>query len=244
MAPPTSLTSSYYDLLDAWSQEGCVVCNLLLRSADRFLDGLLYERVLDPDSHRAFRERLGLCNEHSWQATRYMGGSLGLAILYSTALDRVLGILDKTPTQAPPSGLARLFSRGRKASTLADWLEPSGPCIVCQAMAEAERRYLHTLGKHIADPRLGKAYGQSDGLCLPHFRLALREIQEPEKLALLISLQRDIWARLKADLEGLLDKSNYLRLHELGGREATSWRRAPGRLAGEKGVFGVDPRSD
>lgn len=57
---------TYFDLIDYFPQPGCAICNLLRRNVDRSLDALLYEYVGDPDSHRVFRQRRGLCNEHSW----------------------------------------------------------------------------------------------------------------------------------------------------------------------------------
>jgi len=238
-----SMSLSYYDLLEAFANPGCAVCNLLLRNADRFLDGFLYERALDPGAHRAFRARRGLCNEHGWQATRYMGSSLSLATLYSTALDEVLKILEEAPLEeAPRLGPLHLRNDRSQSSSLADRLEPVGGCLVCELLAGAEQRYLHTLGHHIADARLREAYQNSDGLCLPHFRQVLRQAPRPSDRELLIAIQKGIWKRLKADLEEFILKNDYRRRGERMGPEGDSWRRVAFRMAGERGVFGPDPR--
>ncbi len=241
----TALTPlSYYDLVVLFPEPGCAICNLLLRDADRYLDGLLYEFALDPYIQDAFRARRGLCNEHSQQITTYFGGSLGVAILYSATLDEVLHIIRQTPPEEPPrSFLARLWNKGNRSSAqLADRLEPVGPCVVCRHLADAERRYVHTMSRYLTDRRLREAYERSDGLCLPHFRQVLRAIQQPEERNLLIAIQQGIWAALKADLDEFIAKNDYQRAAEPMGREKDSWKRATARMAGERGVFGSDLR--
>ncbi len=241
---PTPL--SYYELVEMFKKPGCAVCNLLLRDADRFLDNLLYELALDTDIHRAFRARRGLCNEHSWQALQYRGMSLGIAILYEAALDEVLQIMEETADQEAASGrgLLGLRRRSDEQSLLAERLEPDEPCIVCRLVAGAERRYIQALGQYVADSRLRDAYLSSEnGLCLPHFRQALLGTQDLSNRQQLASIQKVVWSRLKADLNGMIGKSNYLHSHEMTKVEGISWRRVI-RITGERGVFGPDPRAE
>lgn len=237
---------AYYDLVETFPKPGCAICNLLLRDVDQYLDSLLYEYVNDPATHRAFRGARGLCNAHGWQLTRYMGNSLGIAVLYRAAVDEVLKIIERTPIQTnTPSGLANLLGANSEANglALADSLEPTGQCLACALAAAAEKRYIQTFSQHMANAQLQDAYRASDGLCLPHFRQALRETRNPIHLQQMISIQRDIWGRLKADLEEFESKSSHDRQHEPMGAEGDSWRRAIGRMAGEKGVFSLDRRS-
>lgn len=235
---------SYYDLVEAFSQPGCAICALLLRDADRYLDGLLYEFALDPQVQDAFRARRGLCGEHAQQITTYFGGSLGVAILYAATLDEVLKIIQTAPPEETPRPkLMRLLQRDKSlVSELAERLESQGPCVVCQHLAGAERRYIHTLSRYLTDERLRGSYENSDGLCLPHFRMVLRAIPRAEERNLLIAAQRRIWAALKADLDEFIAKNDYQRSAEPMGRERDSWKRATARMAGERGVFGPDPR--
>jgi hypothetical protein len=237
---------TYFDLIETFSQPGCVVCNLLLRNVDRSLDALLYEYVNDPDTHRAFRSRRGLCNEHSWQLARHTGHALGIAILYEAAVDEVLKAMDQVPLGIDPqSGLGRLLGSAGKpnASSLADRLEPTGACRICELLADSEKQYLHILGDYLGDDRMLEAFRCSDGLCLPHFRQILRRTRNPVDLQQLIAIQTSIWSKLRAELSEYRDKSDYRRISEGMGAEGNSWLRAIGRLAGEKGVFGVDLRS-
>jgi hypothetical protein len=161
---------TYYDLVETFPKPGCAICNLLLRDVDQYLDSLLYEYVNDPAAHRAFRGGRGLCNAHGWQLTRYMGNSLGIGILYHAALDEVLKLIERT-------------NSGANGSTLADSLEPTGQCLACAFTMGAEKRYLSAFSQHITDAQMQDVYRASEGLCLPHFRRALRETRSPVHLS-------------------------------------------------------------
>jgi hypothetical protein len=237
---------TYFDLIDLFPQPGCAVCNLLRRNADRSLDALLYEYVSDPDTHRAFRQRRGLCNEHSWQLLRHSGNALGIAILYEAAVDEVLKIIEQAPLgMDPQSGLGRMLGGAGKQNTsaLADRLEPVGKCPICSQLAASEAQYIQVFCQYLGDEKLKEAYQASDGLCLPHFRQALRCVPDAERAQILMSIQTSIWKKLHVQLQEFCDKSNYRGIKEKMGEEGDSWRRAVGRLAGEEGVFGLDPRS-
>lgn len=235
---------SYFDLVEAFSQTGCAVCNLLQRDSRRYLDAMLYERVNDPSTHQGFRGRRGLCNEHSWQLTRLHGYSLGIAILYRASVDEILNTIEQAPSTTAPAGLARLFgnSADSGAVSLADHLQPQKSCLACQALAESEKGYIWTLDKYITDERMTAAYRASSGLCLPHFRQALQQASDAAQANLLISIQRAIWSNLKAELEEFIAKNDYRRSGEKMGAEGDSWLRAIESLAGKEGVFGNDPR--
>jgi hypothetical protein len=236
---------NYHDLIENLTAPGCAVCRLVLRDVDHYLDSLLYEYVNDANTHRAFRSALGLCNTHGWQLLRYMGGSLGVAILYRAALDEVLKIMDHAPAPgSPPSGLARLLGAIADAGgiALADNLEPAGQCPVCAFMVSVEARYVGTFVDRVTEPRLREAFEASDGLCLPHFRHALRATVDAERIQIITAIQHAIWVRLKGELEEFQEKSGQDRRDEPMGAEGDSWQRVIGRMGGEKGVFGLDRR--
>lgn len=217
----------YFDLLEAFPQPGCAVCRLLQRDVERFLDSLLYEFPTDPITQNNFRASRGLCHEHTWQLTRY-NNVLSVAILYDAVLDEVMQIGAQAPER--PTGLARL--RGA-LSALADALAPQLPCPACVVRGDAEKRYLQIMGEYVSEERFGEAFHQSDGLCLPHFRGALRMARDTEAGRMLASAQSASWSKLKDELELFLHRmdANY---HERMGAEATSWLRTLARIAGEK----------
>lgn len=230
----------YFDLLEAFGQQGCAVCNLTLRDVHQHLDSLLYEYVTEPDTNDAFRRGRGLCGEHSWQLRQFKSTVVGVSILYEAVLDEVLQIVERA-TVTPQSRVARLLGtqNEQSASRLADQLEPETPCIACEVLQASEARYCQILRQQLGDSHLQQAYSDSEGLCLPHFRQLLREANGSEYVEWLVAIQREIWAKLKDEVNLFITKNDFNHAHEPIGAEGTSWQRAIARMAGEKGVFGV-----
>lgn len=234
------LTSfSYFDLIESFPKRGCVVCNLLLRDVDRLLDSILYEYVNDPETQKTFRASRGLCNEHGRQMAK-LDNVLGIAVLYEAAVDEVLSILDHTvPDGNVQHGLARLLFPQDSNAALVEALEPTQPCIACKMVSASEAQYISILSEHIADEKMQEAYRTSDGLCLEHFRQALRQTHNLERSRLLVEIQRKIWDDLRGELREFMRKYDFKHADEKMGTEGDSWRRAIARLGGEAGVFGV-----
>lgn len=220
---------AFYDLIETFPQPGCAVCRLLQRDVERFLSALLYEYVNEAETHRAFRDARGLCNQHGWQLTRFGGNSLGIAILHRAALDEVLKITERTPT----GGRART-----PGAPLADNLEPAKGCLACDLMTRSESDYLDVFAQSMGEARFTAGYAESSGLCLGHLRLLLRRPMNAAGLRHVLEIQRGLWTRLKAELALFEDRSGNDRRHEVMGDEADSWLRAIGVLGGEDGVFG------
>jgi hypothetical protein len=230
----------YHDLLEALRSEGCPICRLALAQTERSVLYLMNDRILDEATYKSFRERRGLCSEHAWRAVRAMGGSTTLAIFYNVAMDEILRTIEAAPVQ---SGKRGFLSGGSKSgAALADKLEATGPCKVCAQVQETEARFALILTQQMSDPAIADAYSTSEGLCLPHFRIGLRSAESAEAAERLISVQRDIWTRRKAELEEFIAKQDYRRSGEVLGTEGTSWSRAAAWTSGEEGVFGVDSR--
>ncbi len=236
---------AYFDLIETLPTRGCAICTLVLRDTDSFLDSLLYERVMELETHQAFRARRGLCNEHSWQLLRYKGGALGIAVLYQATLDEVLKALEQPAAERLQPGFARRFagSADPGGKAVAQRLSATDDCSACKLLAESEARYVDTFSQHIGDERLQQTYSDSDSLCLPHFRLVAGKVRATSDLQQLVGMQKAIWNRLKNELAIFIDKNDYRQLNEKMGPEGDSWKRAIAQMSGERGVFGVDRRN-
>ncbi len=233
--------TSYFDIIEAFEKPGCAICRLLQNDADRFLDTLLYEFVVDPDVQNAFRASRGLCNTHGWQLSHQRGGNVGIAVLYQGAIDEALVALTQSPQKKGSSQMMRLFGLQADAegTLAADRLAPEGRCMCCAALDAAEKRYIHTLATSLGDGRVRHAYASSDGLCLPHVR---RLLQEAQDVQFIVQTQASIWKHLIAELElfrAKIDPRNTL--GEMGD-EGNSWLRAIEAMGGGSGVFGTDRR--
>ena len=229
----------YFDLIEALGQPGCAICRLALRDVHRSLDSLLYEYVNEPETNDSFRKMRGLCNEHSWQLRQFKGSVLGIAILYEAVLDEVLNTVDNAAV-TPSSRLGRLLGGNGEtsAASLAERLEPEAPCSACVVLEHGESRYVRLLGDHAADKRVEHALRHSDGLCLPHFRQALRATSGTVNAGLLIAVQRAIWSNLKDEVNLFMVKYDAQHSGEPMGAEGTSWQRVIARMAGEQHAFG------
>lgn len=230
---------SYFDLIDIMDHPGCPVCNLIIDKCDRYLNSIFTEMLLKPETHQSFRERRGLCAQHSARAGEYIGGSLEIAMLFTKGLEEVVKALGENLSDDSGRWLQNLSERNGKAASLESRLAPTGPCIVCVYMEEREKRYIETLCKFIGDRKLSAAFEASEGLCLPHFRIALNHARKTSARERLIAIHRKIWTSLKRDLDSFISKNNYLRKHEINQHEGDSWRRVI-RIAGNSGVFGPD----
>lgn len=222
------LPFGYYDLIETFPNRGCAICSLLQRDVDRLLDSILYEHVTSPAMHRAFRASRGLCREHGWRLTTF-GNVLSIAVLYEATLDEILSVMDQTPPNGKRT-LTRFLQPQPQQSELAEALAPTQPCVACKAERESEAQYISVLGEYINDDRIQAAFRESDGLCLAHFRQALRHTPHAEQL---VSIQRDIWGRLQAELREFKRKYDQ-HVDEKIGAEGDSWLRAVAAISGRK----------
>lgn len=232
-----------FDIIEAFEKRaGCPVCLLIRRRVRQAMNTILFEHIVSPHVHEAFRAGRGLCNVHAWQISKFNGALLNISIFYRGALNQVLGMLDGSVPAVPArGGLARLGWAAGSSSPLADHLEPTGPCVACEARRESQELHVRTIGEHISDERLTTAYRSSaHGLCLPHFRMALRHTKNADDHRILVEVQRAAWEKLLDELDTFKAMHDYRHTGERMGSEGNSWLRALKSLAGEEGVFGLD----
>ena len=235
-----SRTMSFYDLRDDLAQPGCAVCRLKAKSAERFLDSLLWENVNDPRARRDIRRARGFCREHSWGLARD-GASLGVAIIMRDVLQDVLDVMQDARFQTLPTfSLHRVYESldsGQPAAApaaLAARLAPQSKCPVCAQAETMESIYLSTLVENlVGEGGLLAAYETSDGLCLSHFRQALTRVRDETVFEALMNTQRAIWERLVGHLSEVIRKSDYRFRDEPRGEENGAWLRAIAALAGQ-----------
>lgn len=236
---PTARTMSIHDLRDALTQAGCPVCSLTADAADRFLDGLLWESVNDPGRRREIREALGFCREHAWSLVR-ASASLGVAIVTRDVFEGILAAMESAEFQAlPPLSLRRVqeaLDPGQPTAATAELvarLEPRAVCPACAWAEKMERTYLTGFVRNlVGEDGLLADYRASEGLCLPHFRQALKQVRDGGVFVALMDAQREIWGRLVTHLGESIRKSDYRRLDERWGEESGAWLRSIAALVG------------
>lgn len=111
---------------------------------DRCFNGLLYEKVNDPEIRRRLRKAGGFCSPHSFQFMAYHDGLAG-SIICRDLLEAWLGRGLDFPVLLSPGVLPG--------------------CPVCSEKARTEDTYLALMAKFLEDEQLKKAVLASDGLC-------------------------------------------------------------------------------
>ncbi len=238
----------YFELIETFPKPGCAVCNLLLRDTDKAIDGLVYGFMDTEEMRTAFSAGRGLCSDHGWLLKQNkFGNVLGVAKLYAATLEQVLSVLEQTAlADVPQSTFSRLFNSSERrvdSARLAEQLEPTADCMICERIDEREAEYIGIFSQYALDSRFQAAFTQSDGLCLPHLRHLLRTTQDAAAVEYIIASHHTIWTQLKTEVESFARKQNYERLDELTASEGSSWTRAIARMGGEKGVFGMRRKS-
>jgi hypothetical protein len=236
----------YFELIETFPKSGCAMCNLLRRDVDRAIDGMVNGFMDTQEMRDAFGHARGLCSEHGWQLKQNkFGNVLGISKLYAATLGEVLSIIEAAPLPEaqPQSRLERLLNSGpRNNNPLADQLEPSERCMVCERIREREADYAAMFDQFMNEARFRQTFDSSDGLCLPHLRTVLRRMSDPARIETLLDIQTRMWAELKAQVEAFAAKQNYERIDELTETEGESWVRAIAQMTGERSLFGLHRR--
>jgi len=228
-----------HDIREALGQGGCSFCRLLHKSADRNLDAVLWEMVNDGEIRAELNRARGYCQQHGWMLVR-AGAGLGVAILMRDVVKTLLAEMDAHPLETGSgSGLRGLMRNldpnhvPESAAKLIDALAPQSPCPVCARLESLARDYADTLLAHLdASGELAEAYRASDGLCQTHFRHTLARARSVQKVEILVTLQREVWQRLHAELGEFIRKKDYRFKDEPFGPERDSWRRALAAISG------------
>jgi hypothetical protein len=235
----------YRDIREAFGQSGCPFCRLLSRSADRYLDAVLWEMVNDTAVRDELNQARGYCQQHSWMLVR-AGAALGVAILTRDVIKTLLGVLESSPVGEVRGRVLQSLRRSRDkgavsgaTAPLVAELLPQVPCPVCAHSLSLEQDYAKTLLAHLDDPgALAQVYRRSDGLCLPHFRQTLAQATSSTDARTLVATQQAVWEQLHAELSEFIRKKDYRYRDEPFGDEKDAWRRAL------ESVAGPPPRSE
>jgi hypothetical protein len=203
-------------LAEAFGPPGCPLCRLRRRTAQRYLESILWESVND----RGFRARLGrdrgLCAAHTREALEVDrsqgGGPLGASILFGYVVRDRLAELRAVGTK-PGRGSARALEAARAA--------PS--CPVCAEVAKTGASAMPRLLDRIADPAWALALSEAQ-LCLRDL-VALWAAADGRRTATWPKVADAQVARvtaLLARLEGFAAHSAYNRQAEMTASERTA----------------------
>lgn len=228
-----------YKLLDACREHGCPVCRLEQQSVERYLDSQLYENVNSPKWREQLRISLGFCREHAALAVdKRLGDSLGFSIIYRDLINSVLNGWneDYKPARSPrgwTSVLGRIPEQVRATvERMLSAITPRKRCPACEHRDEMTRTTLLVLTEELKTPVMVDALQASEGLCLPHLRLALGHMRDQSVCETLLTIQRSKLEALRAELDEFIRKNDYRYAGEGFGKEGDAWLRAIGMVVG------------
>ena len=210
---------------------------------ERYLDNQFYENVNSPKWRDRLRASHGFCHEHAWLGVdRRLGDALGYSIIYRDVINSILTHLEDNSRPAP--------APRRKASWLRQLPDPAREliekmlaaftarkhCPVCEHRDETTRSTLAVLMEELKTDEMRNALQASDGLCLPHLRLALEKVKTIDAPAAetLLGLQREKLERLRAELAEFIRKNDYQAIQEGFGKEGDAWLRAIAMIVGSR----------
>lgn len=234
--PAVTRSRAYARLLEACGAPGCPVCRALHEHASRYLGALLYEHVTDPATRASLRAARGLCREHVALLVAVPDSAFGAAIIAADLLGRELARLvearDGLERARRPSGWRRLLARrGRRPGRAA---QPS-ECPACAAVREAEHRQLETIAGSAGDARFERAFGRSDGLCVPHAERLMDCGAPAAAVARVLGLCADRWRSQLEALGGFAAKHDHAHRGAITDVEARAWQLVLELLAGPPG---------
>ena len=230
-------SSTIFNLIEACHKPGCPVCRLEQYSVERYLDNQFYENVNSAGFRENLRLSMGFCREHAWLAAdERLGDALGFAIIYHDAIGAALERLDKG-VPPPTRRWAGLLKRVPEQVSALVYktvyaLTPQKRCPACQKRDEMLSIIVSSLVENLEEQEMVDALQASEGLCLPHLRLALQQVQDVASCEKLIAIHREKLEGLHADLAELIRKNDYRFMKEGLGKEGDSWLRAVAMLVG------------
>jgi hypothetical protein len=203
---------------------------------------LIYERVNNPKTRERTRSAQGFCRSHSWQLRR-QGGAVGIAIIYRDVARDIVETLHGAEFngRARRSPKEMLLSLGREDPgganpRLVQALSATGECPACALQHEVERTYVDVLLENILEERLGTAFLEGDGLCLPHMRRAVARAGDEQVFERLVAVQTRVFDRLLHDLDEMIRLSDYRYLEQRLGTVGDAWLHALAQIAGKEGL--------
>ena len=231
----------YTDLLDAINQPGCPVCRLERSAVDGYLDNLFQTNLKDLEVSQCLRESLGLCCEHSWQMldSKFVD-ALTFSLIYHEILQSAIHGLQSV--EKPPQSPRRIHSMLErikhnptgKIKTAVIPLTPQKHCPACEQRERTTRLALEILGVSLENEVMSNALASSDGLCLPHMRLALVHMQGATAYQILITISKEKLESMRRELVEII-RENENQSTKNGFKEMKStWARIIGVIVGEQ----------
>jgi len=155
----------------------------------QYIDLLFFERVTDISTRETIRRARAFCRYHARRVSQ-QADALGTAIIMKDVLINDLRDIDAGSYDGGGSGSP--FARFFDSSDLPE----RTPCPLCVREAEIEELTTDRLLEGLADADFVVDFRRSDGLCVPHFRLAFSRGRAHPQWSVVVDTERSALERL------------------------------------------------
>ncbi len=219
---------SWIELKEAFKNEGCPICFIMLEHLNKYFDHLLYEEALSVSVHKKMIAGMGLCNTHTWVLAKSTD-KLGIGSLFQTTLSKEIKLLKRINEFECNELLSS--SRNKKKldkdkKVIEGQLTAKGKCLACEHQEESEIFYLHQLLIIWNDKEFREYYENENVLlCRKHFQLLLQESDDEENMNYFITIQKNKIDNLSYQYSEFMRKHDYRFQHEMTDKDKASLNR-------------------
>lgn len=207
-------------LEDALHGTGCPVCSQIEATEKHYLEGMLYEYVLDAGVRKKLHHQHGLCTRHARLAlvaeVTLGSDGLHLATMFESVIDENLKLFEN---QAKLLEEIATETNKRKKKRSSRSVE-ADKCFVCDFVRQSEDIALHGLLYFSDDDEMIENYKKSKTLiCFRHIEMLVKEKASVQVLYASIEKLN----KMKHDLSNFLEKHDYQSAHDYSKDELDSY---------------------
>lgn len=209
----------YTELLETFNREECVVCKLLKRTTEKYLENLLHEFTMDPVSRREIRQAYGYCAKHTAQlveVTKNTNQRLSASIVAEDLADYVLKQCRRSLNSTIRAGIDVFKKRER--------------CPICKYYDKHEKMYVSEFSKGAVKKEFMDKFIENPCICIEHLIKVSRSIKELAALKELLKTQVEIIGTIDLELNNFVKKFDHKNNEKITDREASAWIRLFNRL--------------
>lgn len=219
---------SWVRLEEALRGTGCPVCSQIERTEQHYLEGLLYEYVLDVGVRKKLHRQQGFCTRHAKLAlmaeVKLGSDGLHLATMFETVLEEHLKLLENQAKRVKESREETTKQRRKRAVGSVE----VNKCFVCDFLKESETIALHGLVYFSNDDEFIESYARSKTIiCFRHVQMLVNEAAAPiwagKISARILNLTLDKLNKMKLDLSNFMKKHDYQSAHDYTRDELDSY---------------------
>jgi len=212
---PDDVKNTYYtELLETFDREECVICKLLEISVLKYLENLLHEFTMDPESRREIREAFGYCKKHTEQlieVTKNTNQRLPASIVAEDLANYFIKHSKK------------LLKGGIKTGTGVFKMRRS--CPICKYYSKHEKMYISEFSKGTAKEEFLRKFEESPGICLEHLIKTSKSIKDRTALKRLLKPQIAMIEETDHELNNFGRKFDHKSNERITDNEASAWHR-------------------